>query len=142
MKNPLILILLLFVACTKPAVDSQKIEREIRSVMDRQVAGWNEHRLDLFMEYYWKSSGLTFYTGEEKVLGWDTIRKRYEKRYAGEEMGILTFDEIKVNIITEETAYVLGRWKVELPDTVRKGRFTIIFRKLDEGWRIIHDHSS
>ena len=36
-----------------------------------------------------------------------------------------------------------GRWHLTLPDGKRpSGLYTLIFRKLPEGWKIVHDHTS
>jgi len=37
---------------------------------------------------------------------------------------------------------VLGRWRLERAKDRPHGRFTLIFKRLPEGWRIVHDHTS
>ncbi len=66
----------------------------------------------------------------------------YIETCSGEQRGILEFSGLGINVLSPESAYVLGDWKVELPDTVKQGKFTLIWMKMDEGWRIVHDHSS
>lgn len=46
------------------------------------------------------------------------------------------------DILSEDIAYVLGRYHLEYPEVTREGLFTIIFKRFPQGWRIIHDHSS
>jgi beta-aspartyl-peptidase (threonine type) len=96
------------------------------------------------MAGYWKSPRLTFYTGKTRLRGWDATLERYRKRYQGEgrEMGKLTFNEIDIEFVGDDHALVRGRFRVTLKKQTPEGLFTLIFRKLPEGWRIIHDHTS
>jgi len=57
-------------------------------------------------------------------------------------MGVLDFTDIAINVMSQEFVYVIGRWRVILKDSAKEGLFTIIFRHLPEGWKIIHDHTS
>jgi beta-aspartyl-peptidase (threonine type) len=36
----------------------------------------------------------------------------------------------------------VGRWRLKRNKDQPHGRFTLLFRKLPEGWRIVHDHTS
>jgi hypothetical protein len=66
----------------------------------------------------------------------------YLAKYSGENGGRLRFDEVTVRPLCEESAYVTGQWRVIYADTTKSGFFTLIFRRFDEGWRIVHDHTS
>ena len=58
-------------------------------------------------------------------------------------MGRLEFSELDVEALGPEVALVRGRWRLAIPDGTRPGGlFTVIFRKLPEGWKIVHDHTS
>lgn len=124
------------------AADSQKIENEIQSVIDKQKILWNEENIEGFMGYYWKSEKFTFQSGNQRLHGWDALLSRYKTSYSGENMGVLDFTDVEIRVLSSDFAYVLGRWKLKLKDTVREGLFTIIFQRMSEGWRIIHDHTS
>jgi ketosteroid isomerase-like protein len=115
---------------------------EISSDMEQQVASWNSGNLDGFMKYYWHSDGMTFHGGKRRLQGWETLNSMYIETYSGARRGVLEFSGLEINVLSPESAYVLGDWKVELPDTVRQGKFTLIWRKTSDGWRIVHDHSS
>jgi ketosteroid isomerase-like protein len=57
-------------------------------------------------------------------------------------MGTLSFEELVIEPLGEKAAFARGQWKLTLPDgKVASGRFTVILKKLPEGWRIVHDHS-
>jgi len=118
------------------------VREEIGSAMKEQVDSWNSGELAGFMKYYWRSGEMTFHGGKRRLQGWETLNSMYIETYSGEQRGILEFSSLEINVVTPESAYVLGDWKVELPDTVKQGKFTLIWKKMDEGWRIVHDHSS
>lgn len=136
---PAVLILL---ACSSWASDVSVIENEIRAVMDRQTGMWNEGNIKGFMEFYWNSEDFTFQSGKKRLHGWDELYSMYKEKYSGENRGVLDFSDIEIKILSNDTAYVLGWWRVTLKDSHKEGLFTLIFRRMDEGWRIVHDHSS
>lgn len=119
-------------------------EREIRAVLDEQAAAWNRRDLEGYMKGYWHSDDLTFYSGGSKVSGWQPTLERYRNRYQGEgrEMGQLDFSELRIELLGPDSAFVRGRWRLKMQTSELGGLFTLIFRKLPEGWRITHDHTS
>ena len=42
----------------------------------------------------------------------------------------------------DDAATVFGRWKLVREDDEPHGLFTLVMRRFDEGWRIVHDHTS
>jgi ketosteroid isomerase-like protein len=118
--------------------------QEIHAVLDKQVAAWNRRDLEGFMSGYWNSTELSFYSGGVKTYGWQQTIDRYRNRYQsdGREMGQLDFSNIEINILSPDSAYVRGRWHLKMKDGEPAGLFTLIFRKLPGGWKIIHDHTS
>ena len=119
-------------------------KQEVRQVLDAQVAAWNKGDLKGFMTGYWKSDDLSFFSGKDRTRGWQATRERYQKRYQaeGREMGKLTFDQLEIEAIGPEAAWVRGRWKVVTSKETLGGLFTPIFKKFPDGWRIVHDHTS
>ena len=118
--------------------------REIRGVLDSQVGAWNRRDLEGFMRGYWHSPDLTFYSGGTVVSGWESTLDRYRKRYQseGNEMGKLDFSDIKIQLLGPSAAFVRGRFHLEMTSGESSGIFTLTFRKLAGGWKIVHDHTS
>ncbi len=116
----------------------------IRQVLDAQAAAWNKGDLEGFMAGYWESPDLTFSSGKEQARGWQATYQRYRKRYQaeGREMGRLTFSELTIEVLGADSAFVRGRYSVVTSKETLGGVFTLIFKRLPEGWRIIHDHTS
>lgn len=118
--------------------------REIQAVLDRQVECWNRRDLEGFMDGYWRSPELTFYSGGTALSSWDKTLERYRQRYQGEgnEMGHLDFSELKIEMLGERAAFVRGRWRLKMTASEPGGLFTLTLRKLVGGWKIVHDHTS
>ena len=120
-------------------------ESAIRQVLDRQTEAWNKRDLEGYMQGYRKSPDLTFYSGGTITSGWEATLARYRKRYQseGKEMGRLDFPEEAMDLLGPDAALVRGRWRLALSGGKEmSGLTTVILKRLPEGWRIVHDHSS
>lgn len=123
--------------------EAEKIEEDILEVMMFQTAAWNRGDIAGFMDGYLKTDQLVFVSGDTVTRGWQQTLDRYKKNYDSKaKMGVLSFTDIEVTVISKDAAYVLGSWSLKREKDNPKGKFTIIFRKLREGWRIVYDHSS
>jgi beta-aspartyl-peptidase (threonine type) len=129
-------------ACERPGKRSG--EPEIRALLDRQVEAWNRHDLEGFMQGYWSSPDLTFFSNTTVTSGWQSTLERYRKRYQSEgaEMGKLEFLDLKVEMMGERAAFVRGRYRLKMTSNESGGLFTLIVKKMGEDWRIVHDHTS
>ena len=120
-------------------------EKELLQVLSDQQKAWNQGRLDLFMETYWKSEQLSYFSGGTVIKGWQALQDRYERRYrgTGESLGQVSFSELKVEKLGKDHALIKGRWNLirESEDPLG-GLFSLILRRFDEGWKITHDHTS
>ena len=147
LAGALVAALLLWPRGPAPAADpapKSEAETAVRAVLDRQVIAWNKGDLEGFLAGYWDSPELTFFSGKSQEKGLKATRERYRRRYQGEgkEMGRLSFDEIQVDVLGPKSVLVRGRWQLVRKKDRPGGLFTLIFRKLPDGWRIVHDHTS
>ncbi len=141
----LILAILLFSAAAFAQSDNakMKIESDIIMVMDEQTAAWNRGDIDGFMKGYWNSENLIFVSGNGVTRGWQPTLDGYKKSYDSKaKMGTLKFTDLSVTVISKNAAAVLGSWSIIREKDNPKGKFTLIFRKFKDGWRIVHDHTS
>ena len=129
--------------CLAPMVRADDAT-DLRKVLDEQVVAWNKGDLVGFMKGYWNSKELTFVSGKDATRGWQETLDRYKKRYQseGKEMGKLAFSDVDVSVLSPGVALVTGKWELTLSKETVGGRYTLIMKKLDEGWRIVHDHTS
>ena len=133
------------VALLKEAFVKGSAEAKVEQILHSQQDAWNRHDLDAFMTGYWNSPDLTFFSGAKESKGWQATIDRYKATYTspGHEMGKLDFSDLRVEILGPESAFVRGAWQLTMSDRkTPHGRFTLIFRKFPDGWKIIHDHTS
>lgn len=134
-------LFVLFVAHSAP----EKAIEAIKVVLDKQEADWNKGDLDAFLGGYWRDPGVVFQSGGTKNVGFEAMRDRYQKRYKadGKAMGKVAFSKVEIIPLGDDSAMVRGGWGLTMPDgTTPGGLFTLIFRKFDDEWKIVHDHTS
>jgi ketosteroid isomerase-like protein len=148
--------LLFIIACLNASVLAQektagpKLNKQdaqtvaaVRAVLDAQVAAWNRGSLEGFMDGYARSDETVFVSGDNVTRGWQTVLDRYHKGYdTREKMGQLAFSELQITPLSKTAAVALGRWQLTRAKDSPHGRFTLIFRRTNAGWRIVHDHTS
>jgi ketosteroid isomerase-like protein len=95
------------------------------------------------MRGYWNSPDLVFVSGDTVTKGWQPTIDRYKKRYDSRaKMGTLAFSDLEIEVLSKDAAKVLGSWSLAREADNPKGKFTLIFRRFKDGWRIVHDHTS
>ena len=119
------------------------ITLEISAVLKMQQDAWNRGDIDAFMDGYSRSDETLFVSGDDVTRGWQKVLDRYKKKYSDRaEMGTLTFSNLEITPLSNDSAVALGSWKLNRANDQPHGRFTLIFRRFPEGWRIVHDHTS
>lgn len=117
-------------------------EKEIASVLDQQLQAWNAGDIEGFMAHYWKSDSLQFITKNGITKGWQQTLDRYKKGYPNREaMGKLAFTIYSVELLSDRAALVIGKWKVDSTKS-QEGHFNLLFKKIDNRWVIVLDHTS
>jgi ketosteroid isomerase-like protein len=135
-------ILVAALLCAAPE-QSPNSATEIQTVLTAQQDAWNRGDIDAFMNGYAKSASTVFISEDEVRRGWETVRDRYRVKYSDRaRMGTLGFSDIEVTMLSPDAAVALGRWRLKRAQDEPHGRFTLIFKRLPEGWRIVHDHTS
>ncbi len=132
-------------ASTAPSSEqrSDQFVAEIRAVIQAQQEAWNRGDIDGFMNGYARSKSTIFVSEDIVTRGWQTVRDRYKKKYSDRaKMGTLKFSDLEITPLGADSAVALGRWKLKRTKDQPHGRFTLIFRKTADGWRIVHDHTS
>ena len=133
-----------------PANQRAELEEGIKHLLVSQVEAWNHGNLEAFMQGYWRSPDLTFFSGASVTRGWEPTLLRYRQRYQseGKEMGKLEFQDLNIDLLSRRSAVVTGKWLLTMsnsktPDNKQPhGLFTLIFKRMPAGWRIVHDHTS
>ena len=116
---------------------------QIRSVLQAQQEAWNRGDIDGFMNGYARSASTVFISEDMLRRGWQTVRDRYKQKYSNRaKMGTLAFSDLEIAPLSSDSAVASGRWRLKRANDQPHGRFTLILKRLPEGWRIVHDHTS
>jgi ketosteroid isomerase-like protein len=118
------------------------LAKELHGILASQQMAWNRGEIPSFMEAYWKDPGLTFSSGGKTTRGWQATLDRYQAKYPDRAaMGKLTFDALETQQLDAHSALTIGNWSLER-DKPARGNFSLVWKKIDGTWRIVHDHSS
>lgn len=118
-------------------------EVEIRKVLFNQTESWNKGDLVSFMNGYWKSDSLTFVGKNGITYGYQNTLNNYKKNYANQDqMGKLQFKLLQINKLSDEYYQVIGQWHLFRKIGDVSGHFTVLFRKIQNKWLMVSDHSS
>ncbi len=141
------IVLLVILSTTASSVAQNRQDAKsiaaIRAVLDAQAAAWNRGDVEGYMDGYDRSPNTVFVSGDRVTRGWQPVLERYKKAYdTREKMGVLTFSDVEITVLSKDAAIVLGRWHLQRSKDEPHGRFTLLFRRTKTGWKIVHDHTS
>jgi uncharacterized protein (TIGR02246 family) len=144
MKKLIALVLLLQTCFFAQAqTNSTPDENAIRQVMADQEAAWNRADIEAFMEGYWRSDSLTFIGSRGVTQGWQATLDSYKKGYPdATAMGKLIFTILRLEVLSPESAYVIGQWQLTREKDAPGGHFTLLWKKIGGKWVIVADHTS
>lgn len=143
MKNKFLLLLIaLFFGGTSLTFAQNKDEKAIIELMKKQEAAWSKGDLEGFMQGYWQSDSLTYYSGARITKGWQTTLDNYKKGYPNQDYtGTLKFIIDQITPINEGAYYVMGQYHLTRKVGDANGTFMIIFKKIKGEWKIVADSS-
>jgi hypothetical protein len=122
---------------------SKNDENLIRSCMQKQEDAWNSGNIGKFMDAYWKSSELVYIGSNGPTYTWQGIHDNYIKRYPDlVTMGKLKYDIIKISMIDQKTAFLIGKYNLTRSIGNASGYFSLVLKKIKGEWLIISDHTS
>ena len=117
-------------------------QKEVLDVLNKQAEAWNSGNLQGFMAGYWENDSLRFISKKGVTYGWKPVLENYIKSYGTKEkMGKLEFNEVAIEVLSKEAAFVVGHWKVSA-DVIQEGYFSLLFNKKNGRWVIVCDHTS
>ena len=114
----------------------------IKQVLTTQQICWNNGDIDGFMLGYWNSDKFKFsWHGIE--YGWKNALEKYKISYPTKEsMGEFRFEILDVNLTSDTTATLNGKWELIRINDNPKGRFILNFQKIENNWLIIKDYTT
>ena len=118
-------------------------ETDISNVLAKQTKEWNNGNIPAFMETYWKSDSLMFIGKSGVTYGWQKTLDNYKKNYPDTtSMGKLHFELLEIKPLSATYFFVVGKWHLTRTIGDIGGAFTLLFRKVNNQWVIVADHSS
>ncbi|MBA2611850.1 MAG: nuclear transport factor 2 family protein [Bacteroidetes bacterium] len=110
--------------------------------MKAQEIAWNKGDIPGFMAHYWKSDSLKFIGSKGITYGWQKTLDNYIKNYPDKKaMGVLTFSIIESTQLSENSVYIIGKWDLQKEKNAG-GYFTLLWKKINNNWVIVTDHTS
>ena len=140
MKN---IILVLFSFATFNFCNAQSQEEfAIRNAMNEQLNAWNSGNIDLFMHTYWQNDSLLFVGSTKPTYGWQSTLEHYKQTYPDTAaMGKLSFNLLQLKQLSPVYYFVMGEWHLKRSAGDLGGYFTLLFKKMNDHWLIIVDHT-
>ena len=118
-------------------------ESAIRQTLGEQVQAWNEGNIGRFMKTYWENDSLMFIGKSGVTYGYQNTMNNYKRNYSDTvKMGKLFFDILHVKKLSAEYYFVVGRFFLKRSIGDLGGHYTLLFRKINNKWVIISDHTS
>lgn len=148
MKTKTLLLLILFIffslSCSSfETLDEKSIKQEIMQVLSAQQVAWNQGDKTEFMQGYAKLDSIRFVSGGTIHYGWDAMLARYNSSYPDKAaMGELTFDILNIEVLSSDGALVFGKYTLVREKDKPWGYFTLLFKRMNDGWKVVHDHTS
>jgi uncharacterized protein (TIGR02246 family) len=116
----------------------------VREMLTRSADAWNRRDLDAFVGDYAADSTTTFVSGGHVRQGFAWIRGNYAATFAPAAVhDSLRFEEVEARSLGIDHLLATARYVLFRRDSVTSsGPFTLILRRTQGAWKIIHDHTS
>ena len=141
----LLLVCILITGCysSRALQRDSTSELEIRKVLNQQQEAWNRGDIPAFMNGYWHDAKLSFIGSKGITRGWDQTLANYQKTYPDKTtMGRLEFEVLELTLLSEKSAYMIGKYTLHRIADKPSGYFNLVWRQIDGQWLIISDHTS
>lgn len=153
MRASMLLMAVAFAACragsrpttaTTPLADRTALTQQITAQLGRAAADWNRGDLNGFLSDYAAEGTTTFVDGRRARHGIDFIRGNYAPRFApGARRDSLRFEEVDARPLSPTLAVITARFLLHRGSQITaSGPFSLVMERREEGWKILHDHSS
>jgi uncharacterized protein (TIGR02246 family) len=146
---------MLAVACSRAtgvyhptAAQRTAVRTELESMLAHAAVNWNRGNLDAFIGDYLPSDSTTYIGGRGLVRGPSAIRAGYARLFTGEivrdslSFTILDVDPVAPDVANLIAQYTLARRVGGRDSVTARGPTSLLVRRIDGRWRIVHDHSS
>jgi ketosteroid isomerase-like protein len=134
-------------ARTGRAAAAEPGAQAVRAVFDTLIRGIERSDVDAVMALYWNSPQLVIFNNNGTVTrGWEQVRANRASSYPEAKEVKIEPRDVRVQMLGREGAAVTCLWRQSqvfrgTPES-SAGRLTVVFRLINQGWKIVHTHSS
>jgi uncharacterized protein (TIGR02246 family) len=121
--------------------------RAVRAVFDNLIKGIERSDVEAVMALYWNSPQLVIFNNNGTVTrGWEQVRSNRASSYPEAKNVRVEARDVRVSMLGRDGAAVTCLWRQTqeyrgTPESA-SGRLTVVFRLINNGWKIVHTHSS
>ena len=144
MTTYLIPLLAAALCLTSPAAaDPAQDRSDILAVIARMEQAWNRGDFRGYMAGF-SNPDVVFVSGGKFQDGWQGTLDHYVRDYGASPAtrGTLHFYAMKVDLLADDAAMLVGRYHLERPERAAEGVNTRLFRKIAGRWVITLNHVS
>jgi uncharacterized protein (TIGR02246 family) len=147
--------LMLAIACSRATgvyrpttAQRTAVRSELEAMLAHAAVNWNRGDLDAFIGDYLPSDSTTYIGGRGLVRGPAAIRAGYARLFTGQivrdslSFTILDVDPVAPDVANLIAQYTLARRVGGRDSVTAHGPTSLLVRRVDGRWRIVHDHSS
>ena len=127
--------------------DTEKDRAAIQALIDQEVIALNSEDLRALSEVWSQDDDITLVDVPPpgRFVGWNDIAKVFGNFFAQTSDIQVTVDDVKIRL-SDEVAYATYGWSMvgrfgDRP-LIDRGQATAIYRRGEEGWRLVHAHFS
>lgn len=134
---------LMLAAAPLPAAGPDEERAAILQTIAQMEAAWNRGDFRGYMAGF-KNPDAVFISGGRFLDGWQDRLDQYIRDYGGspERRGMLHFYDMKVDLLAQDAAMLVGRYRLVRGKRITEGVNTRLFRKIDGRWLITVNHVS
>ena len=122
-------------------------ERAVRATFETLLNGIRKSDVEMVMSVYWNSPQLVIFNNNGTVTrSWEQVRSNRMSSYPEAKSVQLEVRDVRVQMLGRDGAVVSCLWNQSqefrgTPESAT-GRLTVIFRLINNGWKIVHTHTS
>jgi ketosteroid isomerase-like protein len=119
----------------------------VRAVFETLIKNIERSDVDAVMSLYWNSPQLTVFNNNGTVTrGWAQVRSNRASSYPEAKGVQIDARDVRVQMLGAAGAVVTCLWRQSQEfrgaQEASAGRLTVVFRLVNNGWKIVHTHSS
>jgi len=134
-------------AAAAAATSANPAERAVRATFETLLNGIRKSDVEMVMSVYWNSPQLVIFNNNGTVTRtWEQVRSNRASSYPDAKNVQLDVRDVRVQMLGAGGATVSCLWTQTqefrgAPESAT-GRLTVVFRLINNGWKIVHTHSS